>query len=480
MSKNMTSTTQHPSFIQSIWLWLVRPSPTLTDEEAKRKSPLLAAMLVLSLVIGAVLITILLAIAPEQINTSDTRAIILGLVLLPFWWGINRTGRIQTAANLYVLTLYFVFALPVYGIGSSASSLAFVALSFLLGAIFFSTVPFLMFTGLGTVLVAVLIGIYQADPTSQVSVNPVTYLAILFFLVMMALLTNTFVLYLRRTEAFRRQQLETANEQLRASEASLEQRVKERTHALDIALKQAEEANIVKSQFLASTSHELRTPLNAIINFGEFLQQGMLGEINDDQAEASEHIISSGRHLLALINDVLDISKIEAGALQLYVEDNVNLNNELTDLLKTATTLLKNSPVKAVLDVPEPLPLVRGDRIRIRQIMLNLISNACKFTEQGTVTVRAIRQDSEVVVSVTDTGPGIQAADFDKIFETFRQTEVGIRKGKGTGLGLPIARRLAEAHGGLLTVESIIGQGAAFTVRLPIKSDNLIPSNVES
>jgi signal transduction histidine kinase len=160
----------------------------------------------------------------------------------------------------------------------------------------------------------------------------------------------------------------------------------------------------------------------------------------------------------------------------LYIEDNLNLNDELRELFKTTCTLLLGTEIEGKLDIPEPLPAVRGDRLRIRQIFLNLISNACKFTEHGTVTIRAWQRDSNVVIAVVDTGPGIQPAETEHIFETFRQSEAGIRQGKGTGLGLPIARRLAEAHYGSLTVDSIYGQGSVFTVTLPIKSENLIPA----
>jgi signal transduction histidine kinase len=433
-------------------------------------------MLVITFLVGSGLVIFLITIAPEQIHASDTRSIILGLLLLPILYGLNRMGRTHLAAHLYVLLAYMVFALPAYGFASGAPSLAFVAISFLLGAIFFSSRAFLTLTSGGTVLIGVLILLNISNPDSHVSADTINYLSIWFFLVLMAFLTNTFVSYLRTTEAIRRRELESANEQLRASEVSLERRVEERTHDLDIARKKAEEAKTVISQFLAATSHELRTPLNAIINFGAFLQEGMFGDVNDEQEEAAGHIVSSGNHLLALINDVLDISKIEAGALQLYIEDNLNLNSELHELFKTANNLIQRTGVEANLEIPDLLPAVRGDRLRIRQILLNLISNACKFTEHGSVTVRAYHENLDVVIAVADTGPGIRPADCEAIFETFRQTEAGVRKGKGTGLGLPIALSLAEAHFGSLTVESTYGQGSVFTVRLPIKSDKLIPS----
>jgi len=160
----------------------------------------------------------------------------------------------------------------------------------------------------------------------------------------------------------------------------------------------------------------------------------------------------------------------------LFIEDDVQVAEELRPLRQTALNLLKGATVEVNMDISEPLPAIRCDRLRVRQILLNLVSNACKFTENGSVTIRATQQGGDLVIAVTDTGPGIRPEDFSAIFETFRQTEIGLRKGKGTGLGLPIAQRLAEAHGGTLTVESVYGQGATFTVTLPVKSQTLIPT----
>lgn len=238
----------------------------------------------------------------------------------------------------------------------------------------------------------------------------------------------------------------------------------------------AETANQVKSQFLASMSHELRTPLNGIINFTRLVADGVLGTVNEKQTEILLKSVANSKHLLALINDVLDISKIESGSLTLLVEDNININQELEAVIGNANGLLQGKPVELIVDVEENLPLIRADRRRVRQILLNLVSNACKFTDTGSVTISAHPQNEQIVFAVKDTGPGIAPEDHDAIFETFRQTETGLRKGGGTGLGLPISKRLTEAHEGKMWLESVSGEGSTFYVSLPVKSEALHPT----
>lgn len=226
----------------------------------------------------------------------------------------------------------------------------------------------------------------------------------------------------------------------------------------------------MKSQFLASMSHELRTPLNAILNFTEFVSLGMLGEVNDAQVDALNKAIDSGRHLLSLINDVLDMTKIESGMMKLFIEQDINLQNELGQVLATADTLLSDKPtVTFIKDIDSNLPNLSGDRRRLRQVLLNLISNAVKFTEEGSITLSVKQRNKFILFAVIDTGPGIAPDDQALIFEPFRQTETGIRHAGGTGLGLPISKRLVEAHGGRLWVESQVGEGSAFYFTVPIE-----------
>lgn len=222
----------------------------------------------------------------------------------------------------------------------------------------------------------------------------------------------------------------------------------------------------LKNQFLASMSHELRTPLNAIINYVAMVSDGMMGEINAEQKELLDGAVKSSRHLLHLINDLLDISKIQAGKLALYVEDDVNVHNELEASLNIASAMILDKPLRIVMEIESDLPLIFGDKRRIRQIVLNLLSNAIKFTDGGTITLQAKRSGDEVIISVIDSGPGIPHAAQSLIFEPFTQTEDGIKL-EGTGLGLPISRTLAQLHGGRLWVESEPGSGAAFHFALP-------------
>jgi signal transduction histidine kinase len=279
------------------------------------------------------------------------------------------------------------------------------------------------------------------------------------------------------------QQRERSRQELAQLNTELEGRVAARTQELAAALEQArlsqaqaEQANKVKSMFLANMSHELRTPLNAILNFSHFMTVGMLGPVNDRQQDGLQKIKSSGQHLLNLINDVLDISKIEAGALELFVEDDVNLREEAEIIEAAAEALLKDKPVTFEITFPPDMPLLRGDRQRLTQILLNLVSNACKFTDQGSVKLGAEVQGELILFRVQDTGPGIPAEEGEKVFQIFQQTNLGLRKAGGTGLGLPISRRLAEAHHGSLWFESQPGQGTSFYLKLPIRSEHLTPA----
>jgi signal transduction histidine kinase/HAMP domain-containing protein len=241
---------------------------------------------------------------------------------------------------------------------------------------------------------------------------------------------------------------------------------------------QAERANQVKSMFLASMSHELRTPLNAVINFTKFVVKGIMGPVNERQKETLGTVIDSANHLLNLINDVLDMSKIESGSLNLFIEEHVSLNEILNSVASTATSLLGDKTVQLRLEIADDLPELVGDRQRIMQILLNIVSNACKFTEEGQITISAQPQFDTVQLMVRDTGPGIAPEDQPAVFQPFRQTETGLRQGGGTGLGMPISKSLVEAHDGTMWLESTPGEGASFYVVLPVKSDKLVPSLV--
>jgi signal transduction histidine kinase len=231
--------------------------------------------------------------------------------------------------------------------------------------------------------------------------------------------------------------------------------------------RELETASRLKSEFLASMSHELRTPLNAIIGFSQMLRERMVGEVNQKQEEYLDDIISSGNHLLSLINDMLDLSKIEAGQLKLKVAP-----FSLREALERDVSMVKERAtrigVALTLDAGPQVEVVEADERRIRQVVYNLLSNAVKFTpEGGNVIVSSARVNGEVHVSVSDTGPGIAADDQTRIFEDFQQTDLGARQLEGTGLGLALSKRLIELHGGRIWVESELGKGSMFTFSLP-------------
>jgi signal transduction histidine kinase len=230
-----------------------------------------------------------------------------------------------------------------------------------------------------------------------------------------------------------------------------------------------EAASRHKSEFLANMSHELRTPLNAIIGFSQVLRQRLFGEVNAKQEEYLDDILSSGNHLLSLINDVLDLSKVEAGQVELEVG-----TFSLREALERGVVMVRERAAKnGVRLAVEPAPdvdLVEGDERRLRQVIFNLLSNAVKFTpEGGSIVVATSRTDGEVLVSVTDTGPGIAPGDQARIFEEFQQTDAGAEQREGTGLGLALSKRLVELHGGRIWVESEPGHGSRFVFTLPIE-----------
>ncbi|MDQ7030463.1 MAG: ATP-binding protein [Ardenticatenia bacterium] len=228
------------------------------------------------------------------------------------------------------------------------------------------------------------------------------------------------------------------------------------------------ELDQLKTQFLANMSHELRTPLNSIIGFSRVILKGIDGPITELQRKDLTTIYNAGQHLLGLINDILDISKIEAGKMELDFED-VDLNQIIDGVLSTTKGLIKDKPVRLRKEVPEELPTIRADATRVRQILLNLLSNAAKFTEEGEICLTAVRTGDEIMMTVSDTGPGIPEEKQDRLFEAFYQVDSSMtRKVGGTGLGLAIARHFVEMHGGRIWVRSVVGQGSTFGFTLPI------------
>jgi PAS domain S-box-containing protein len=267
-------------------------------------------------------------------------------------------------------------------------------------------------------------------------------------------------------------------EQLKEASAELERKVQEATAELaqqnellrrqHIAL---EQASALKSQFLANMSHEFRTPLNAILGYTHMLLNGVTGPISEPQRKSLTRIDSNSQHLLALINDILDITRIEAGRMPLNVST-FNIPVLVEEVMSELEPIIKRSNLSVRAIMPKNLPGLKSDRQKVKQIVLNLLSNALKFTPSGSVTISASYdgKDRTVGISVRDTGVGIGADDQVKVFEDFRQLDSSPARGYGgTGLGLSICRRLSQMLGGTIDLESEVGQGSTFTLRLPAR-----------
>jgi len=259
----------------------------------------------------------------------------------------------------------------------------------------------------------------------------------------------------------------------RASLADLNRELTRINRRLVEANQQIREADRLKSEFVATISHELRTPLNTIIGFAKFMLNGMAGPINEMQRTDLTAIYSSGQHLLALVNDILDLSKIEAGKVTLDKE-RLDIHEITAGIISSAIALVGDKPVELREEIAGDVPPIFADRHRVRQIILNLVSNAAKFTERGRIVLRVkpVAENGKrfILCEVEDTGIGISAEHTATIFEPFRQLDSSsARRAQGTGLGLPISRRLAELHGGRLWVKSELGVGSTFYCLLPVE-----------
>jgi GAF domain-containing protein len=238
--------------------------------------------------------------------------------------------------------------------------------------------------------------------------------------------------------------------------------------------RQLAEASQHKSQFLANMSHELRTPLNAILGYTELIQDAVYGEPPDKMKAVLERIARNGKHLLGLINDVLDLSKIEAGQLVLTLDD-YSLKDVVQAVYSAVEALAAEKKLSFKIDVPPDLPSGRADERRLTQVLLNLVGNAIKFTDSGEVMIKASASNGSFSLSVRDTGPGISDADQAKLFQEFQQADNSTTKAKGgTGLGLAISKRIIEMHGGRIWVESSLGRGSTFSVTLPVRAEQQV------
>jgi signal transduction histidine kinase len=243
--------------------------------------------------------------------------------------------------------------------------------------------------------------------------------------------------------------------------ARLLHEIREKTRQLEVASRH-------KSEFLANMSHELRTPLNAVIGFAEVLRAKMAGDVNEKQAEYLDDIREAGEHLLSLINDILDLSKIEAGRMELALS-RVDLPRAIAQAMTQVRPRALREGIELARDVDPRLGEVEADERKLKQVLLNLLTNAVKFTPQGgCVKVVARRESDQINISVNDNGVGIAPEDQARLFENFRQ--VGASRAEGTGLGLALSKRFVELHGGSVAVDSAPGKGSTFTVVLPLRS----------
>lgn len=269
----------------------------------------------------------------------------------------------------------------------------------------------------------------------------------------------------RRKQA--EEQVTKLHDDLRRHAEELEHRVDERTAELAIERDRAEAADRLKSAFLATMSHELRTPLNSIIGFTGILLQGLAGPLNDEQHKQLGMVRSSARHLLELINDVLDISKIEAGQLEVACET-FNLHESIVRTVNLVRPLAEQKGLELQIEYDSPVDDFISDQRRVEQILINLLNNAVKFTEHGGVRIVTTRTSDALYIAVTDTGIGIKQEDLGALFRPFQQIDSGLtRAHEGTGLGLAICRRLAELLHGHIEVSSTWGKGSTFTIVLP-------------
>jgi hypothetical protein len=253
---------------------------------------------------------------------------------------------------------------------------------------------------------------------------------------------------------------------------SRDDEIRQQANELKLALEQAQESSRLKSEFLSTMSHELRTPLNSVLGYTGLLLMGIRGKIDDEAKGSIQRVQASGEHLLSLINDVLDIAKIEAGRLDLVTEP-VYLNKLLDKWRQQIAVLSAKKGLSLKTQIDPALPeAILGDEERLTQIGINLLSNAVKFTDAGTITLDLHKNGSDKwILQVSDTGIGIPPEAQEYIFDEFRQVDGSYSRAyQGTGLGLPIVRRISEAMGGTVTIESTLGQGSTFTVTLPLAS----------
>jgi signal transduction histidine kinase len=464
INKNSKNTERHNG--NSISRILAPTHPSIVDRELKRRSQLLAW---LTLALSASVLSAIGLVAilyPHWFDDPDMQLYITGALLLMVSHCLNRAGFFRSAALMTVVTAAAVSTIaPFLPLGVPQALIVTVA-PILLTALIYSPQASVPVAVASVFISAVLVAFVPVDVRS-------VYVTTLLCVTVIDSIVLVFMHHQQALDRKRRQELAEANQDLRRSEAQLEQRVLERTRELEKARLEAEQANRLKTQFLANVSHEVRTPLNAIINFNQFVSSGLHGKVNEEQRDALTKATDSARHLLSLINDVLDMSRIETGHLDLSIEEDVDLAPDIREVATTTQALLEGKPVELLLEIPQHLPRVDVDRRRIRQVLLNLTSNAVKFTQAGSIELSVSSDGDCMIIAVKDTGTGVAADMQSQIFEPFVQLRRDRgSKPAGTGLGLAISRRLVEAHGGTLWIESEMGQGSTLFVSIPVRGNN--------
>jgi signal transduction histidine kinase len=435
----------------------------------------------LSLPFIYIISAILLFIVPQFESGADAFAEAAGVMLALGALGAQWLGdhNLRIAWTIFVLAILLSISILALGFPDSPASYFFPVAIFMASLLTYTAN--IIFVTLGSLFAVQVIALQLGY--SWLDLDYVVGPALLILFTGLA----TFIITRHQHDEFRRARHSSAQvremlEQLRQQRVELDrtiqtlglanERIESMNAELIVARKAAEDADAIKTEFLAHMSHELRTPMNAILNFSAFVADGLMGDVNKEQVKTLQKVMDSGNHLLSLINDILDISKIEAGMMNLFVEE-VDLNLLLMGTISTAKGLTKNSPIELISEIDKNLPKILGDKRRIRQIFLNLISNAVKFTPEGIVSLGASQEDKEIHIYIKDTGIGIAPEDQDTVFEAFRQAEHDLQNVVGTGLGMPICKHFIEAHGGTISFESELGKGTTFYIALPLENEDI-------
>jgi signal transduction histidine kinase len=457
---------------------LVEPAASVSTPEVRRTSRLIAMMLLPPWAL-CLLTLVVWAIEPDRFVANVEALLVLGL--LPFFaaaYILARRGAPRSSAWVLIITTTFAvfvsqFAAlvgwnPIYQ-PTDASALAFLVVPvFLASAVLSRRATALI----AAIEIAAMLCVPLVTPVvrfDQLVAGPSLIVLVI------AILSIAFSSHQEQLERARSAQLRAEIEERRAAQAELSRHkdelevlVRERTENLEYAMAQLVEANETKSRFMANMSHELRTPLNSIIGFTGVVKQEMAGPLNDEQKRQLGMVDRSSRHLLGLINQVLDLSRIEAGR-ETMETDTFEVSALLAEVRDIVAPLAEAKSLRIAMECERlnGRPTVTTDRGKLRQILINLLGNAVKFTERGGVQLSAYRIGDRLVMTVSDTGAGIAPDNLDAVFDEYQQIETHDGgKPQGTGLGLSVSRRLAMLLGGDIEVESELGVGSRFSVAI--------------